>query len=47
MGEGVVGVGEGVLDTVGCSGVGAGVMVKVRVFWSGRGCTRSGCGCLG
>ena len=38
---GCLGVGEGVL------GVGAGVLNTVRMFWSGRACSRSGCVCSG
>ena len=31
----------------GCSGVGAGVQVKVRVFWRGSGCSVVSAGVLG
>ena len=31
----------------GCSGVVAGDLDKLRVFWSGRGGSRSGCVCSG
>ena len=31
----------------GSSGLGAGVLDRLRVFWSGRGCSRSGSGCSG
>ena len=44
---GCSGLGAGVLDKCECSGECSDVLDKVWVFWSGRGCSRSGYGCSG
>ena len=46
MGEGVLGVGAGVLFRLCCSGVFTGVQVKVQVFWIGSGCSGMSAGVL-
>ena len=45
--EGVLGEGAVFVDKVGCCGKCAGVPVCVRVFWIGRGVSRSGWVCSG